>query len=111
MQKTSQQKRRPDRVVAPGGTLHQQLVVFAILVVVMIVPIAIGVPAMAVFIPPFVEPAPASLPDLMQIVARAVRLLAVPAMMFNGFVKLVIGLGYAMLAIVVIGNGARSSSS
>jgi hypothetical protein len=97
--------------VAPGRTLHQQLVVFAILVVVMIVPIAIGVPAVAVFIPPFVEPAPASLPDLMQTVARTVRLLAVLAMMFNGFVELVIGLGRAMLAIVAIGKTAWSCSS
>jgi hypothetical protein len=80
------------------------------MVVVMIVPVAIGVPAMAVFIPPFMIPAPATLAGLMQLMARTVRLFAVPAMMLTSFVELVIGFGNVMLAIIVIGNSARSSS-
>jgi hypothetical protein len=103
-------KRRPNSVEAPGRTVHQQLVAIVIAIMVMIVPVAIGVPAMAVFIPPFVVPAPASLAGLMQVVARVVRLLAVPAMMFNSFVEPVIGLGNATLAVIVIGDSARSSS-
>jgi len=80
------------------------------MVVVMIVPVAIGVPAMAIFIPPLVIPAPATLAGLVQLVARALRLFAVPAMMLTSFVQLVIGLGNAMLALIVIGDSARSSS-
>jgi hypothetical protein len=86
------------------------VVVIAITIVVMIVPVAFGVPAMAVFIPPSVVPAPAMLAGLMEFVAGAVRLSAVPAMMLNGFVEPVIGSGNATLAIIVIGKSARSSS-
>jgi hypothetical protein len=38
----------------------------------------------------------------MQLMARTVRLFAVPAMMLTSFVELVIGFGNVMLAIIVI---------
>jgi len=79
-------------------------------VVVMIVPIALCVPAMLVFIPPSVDPAPAILARLMQLVTRMLRLWTVPSMMFSSFVKPVVGLDKAMPAIIVIGNRARGCS-
>jgi hypothetical protein len=60
-------------------------------VVVVIIPVPVGVPAMAVFIPPFVELAPAKLTRLMQLMPRTLRLWTVPAMMFRSFVKPVVG--------------------
>jgi hypothetical protein len=81
----------------------------AITVVIMIVPVAIGVPAMAVFIPPLVVRAPATLAGFVQFVTRVVGLFAIPAMMFNSFVQPVIGPGNAMLALAFVGRRARSS--
>jgi hypothetical protein len=78
------------------------------MVVVMIVPIAICMPAMAVFIPPLVELAPAKLARLMQLVACTLRLWTVPSMMLSSFVKPVIGLHKPMPASIVIGNSAWS---
>jgi hypothetical protein len=80
------------------------------LVVVMIVPGTLSVPAMAVFIPPFVELAPAKLARLMQLVTRMLRFWTVPSMMLSSFVKPVVGLHKAMPASIVISNRARSSS-
>jgi len=84
-------------------------VVVAVTVVVMIVPVALAVPAMFVFIPPSVVSAPAVLTGFMEFVAGAVGLRAVPAMMLSGFVEPVIGPGNAALAIVFVGQGARGS--
>jgi hypothetical protein len=86
------------------------VIAVAITVMVMIVPVALVVPAMAVFIPPPVVPAPAMLASLMQLVAGAVGLPAVPAMMPNSLVEFVIGPRNAMLAIIAIGERTRSSS-
>ena len=86
------------------------MVVIAIMVVVMIVPVAVAVPVTAVLIPPSVVSVPAPLAGLMQLVAGAIRLSAVPTMVPDGLVELVIRLGEAMLAIIVIGNSARGSS-
>ena len=80
------------------------------MVVIVVVPIAIGVPATTVFIPPAMAFVPAAFPRLVQIVARAVRLPAVPTVMLHGFVQFVIGFGDAALATtVVIGERARRS--
>src|SRR5579859_5828442 len=77
-------------------------------VVVMIVPVAVGVPAMAVFIPPSVELAPAKLARLMQLVSRTLRLRTVPAMMLSRFVKPVVGLDQPMSASIVVRGSPRS---
>jgi hypothetical protein len=71
-------------------------------VVIVIVPITVAVPAAAVFIPPTMALSPAAFPRLMQFMARMVRLPAVPAMMLDGFMQLVICLGDAPLAPVVV---------
>jgi len=60
------------------------------MVVVMVVPITLRVPAMPVFIPPFVILTPAILPRFMQLVARILRLWTVPSMMLSSFVKPVV---------------------
>ena len=73
----------------------------AIVVMIVVIPITIGVPATAVFIPPSMVPAPASFPRLAQFEAGAVRLPAFPAMTLYGFMQFVIGLEYAPLATIV----------
>jgi hypothetical protein len=70
-------------------------------IVVVIIPIAIGTPAMAVFVPPAVPFVPAAFPRFVQFVPRMLRLLAVPAVMLHGFVDFVVRLGDAALAITV----------
>jgi hypothetical protein len=69
---------------------------------VVVVPVAIGVPPLSVFIPPTVIVSPAILAGVGQFVPRMVRFFAVPAVMVNGFVKVMIGLGHAMLAFGLI---------
>jgi len=86
------------------------VVMIPIMVVVMIVPVTLSMPAVAVFIPPFVELAPAELARLMQFVTRMFRFWTVPSMMLSRFVKPVVGLHKAMPASIVIGNRARSCS-
>ena len=99
---------RPGSVGAHRKTHGDELV--AIVVVIVLIPITIGAPAMAVFIPPTMALVPAAFPRLVQIVASAVRLPAVPAVMLHGFVQFVIGFGDAALATtVVIGEGAGRS--
>ena len=86
------------------------MVVTPVMVVVMIVPIVLRTPAMTVFIPPFVIPAPAIFARLMQLVARILRLWTVPSMMFRSFVKPVVGLHKAMPARIVIRSSTRCRS-
>jgi hypothetical protein len=74
----------------------------------MIVPIVLSVPAMPVFIPPFVELVPAIFARLMQFVARMLGLWTVPSVMLSSFMKLVVGLHKAMPASIVIGHSAWS---
>src|SRR6266446_8276130 len=71
-------------------------------VVIVIVPITVAVPAAAVFIPPTMALSPAAFPRLMQFMPCMVRLPAVPAMMLEGFMQLVICLGDASLAPIVV---------
>jgi len=79
-----------------------------IVVVVVIVPVAIAAPTMAIFIPPTVAITPATLPGLVQFMTPVVCLAAVPAVMLNGLVEFVVGSIDAPLAII-IGHGARSA--
>ena len=70
-------------------------------IVVVVIPIAIGMPAVVVFVPPAVPFLPAAFPRFMQFVPRMLRLPAVPAVMLLGFVQFVVRLGDAALAITV----------
>jgi hypothetical protein len=62
-------------------------------IVVVVIPIAIGMPAVAVFVPPAVPFVPAAFPRLVQFVPRMIRLLAVPSVVLLGFVQFVVRLG------------------
>ena len=75
------------------------------MIVVVIVPIAVGVPAASFRIPPAVTMLPAVMPRFRQFVPGMRRLFALPSMPFGGLVQLVIGLDDSFLAI--IGPGAR----
>jgi len=77
---------------------------------VMVIPIALGAPAVFVFIPPAVPLVPALLPGFMQLMPRTIRLSAVPAVMLHGFVELVVRLGNAALATIVVFGGRPRSS-
>jgi hypothetical protein len=79
-------------------------------VVIVIVPIAIAVPAVAIFVPPAMSFVPAAFPCLVQFVARAVRLPAFPSVVLDGFVQLVIRLGNAPLATIVVFGGCPGCS-
>jgi hypothetical protein len=70
-------------------------------IVVVIIKVVLGAPAMPVFIPPTVTVAPAVLACFVQFMTSVVRLLALSAMMLDGFMKTMIGLRDTSLAIVV----------
>ena len=70
-------------------------------VMIVIIPIAIGVPAMTVFIPPAMVGIPAAFSLRTQFVAPVIGLSAVGAMMLDGFVQFVIVIGGDALAIVI----------
>src|SRR5690348_12817499 len=77
-------------------------------VVIVVVPITIRVPAVAVFVPPPMVLVPATFACFAQFMAGMVGLSAVPAMMLDGLVQFVIGLVNAPLTTaVVISIGAR----
>jgi hypothetical protein len=95
------------RKISPRPEKHPHELVAIVIVV---IPIAIGMPAVAVFVPPTMPLIPAAFPRLAQFVPRAIGLLAVPTVMLDGFVNFVIRLGDAALtAGVVIGACSRRS--
>ena len=86
------------------------VVMEAITIVVVVIPIAVIVPTTFVYFPPFMIGVPAALPLLLQRAPRVVRLLAFVAVLIDGAVQLLIGLGDASLAIIVIGAQARRAA-
>ena len=82
--------------------------VIAVVIMVVVIPIVIRTPAMPVFIPPPVIRFPAILPRFAQRVAPMFRLLALIAVVLDGFMQLVISFRNASLA-VVIGAQVRSA--
>ena len=77
------------------------VVVIMIVIVVMIVPVVMGAPAMSIFVPPAVIVIPAIVAGRSQLGAPFFGLRAVPAMFFGGFMKFMIGVLGALLAVVV----------
>jgi len=71
-------------------------------IVIVVVPIAFRVPAVAVFVPPAMALVPAVFPRFTQFVAGTIRLLALPTVMLHGFVQFVVRLGDAALATMVV---------
>jgi hypothetical protein len=72
-----------------------------VVIVVAVIPVVLGAPAVPVFIPPAVSVSPAILACFVQFMTSVVRLLALPAMMLDGFMKTMIGPCDTSLAIVV----------
>ncbi len=75
--------------------------------VIIIIPIAVCMPTMPVFIPPSMLYPPAALPRLVQFMAPVLGLLALVSVMLDGFVQLVVHARDASLTIVVIGAQVR----
>jgi hypothetical protein len=82
-------------------------VVIAVMVVISIIPIAFGVPAVVMFIPPPMDLGPATLPLCAQLPASGFGLVALEAMPLNGYVQLVVRSSNAALAIVFVGAHNR----
>jgi hypothetical protein len=70
--------------------------------VVVLVPVAIGVPTVFVFVPPPVILAPATLARFMQFMALVLCLLAVPSMSLDGLMEFMIGMSDAPLAALIV---------
>jgi hypothetical protein len=79
-----------------------QNTVMLVAIVIVVIPIPIGMPTTAVFVPPTMPLIPAAFPRFAQFVPRMLGLSAVPAMMFRGFVQSVVRLGDAALATIVV---------
>ena len=83
----------------PEGSV---VVMITVAVVIMVVPIALGVPAVLMFVPPAVVGIPAVLTGLAEFDPGALGLAALPAVTGSGLVEFVVGAGDAALAIVVV---------
>ena len=70
------------------------------LVVVVFIPVAIGVPAVFVFVPPAMLFAPAAFADCMELAALMIGLTAIPSMALDGPVEFMFLVGDAALATV-----------
>jgi hypothetical protein len=88
----------------PGGrpALEVETIIGLVAVVIVVVPIAIRAPTVAVFIPPAMAmfPTPGAGFGKLMAILRGLR--AIPTMMLGGFMELVIRAGDAPLAIVVV---------
>jgi hypothetical protein len=71
------------------------------MIVVVLIPIAFGVPFLGVFVPPAAAVFPAPLPGGGQLSAAIGCLRTIPAMVLSGFVQIVVGFGDALLAVFV----------
>ena len=83
------------------------MLVVEIVVVVVIVPITIGVPAMPIFIPPAVAVFIAVGAGFPEFVPPVFGLRALHAVVLDGFMKFVVYLGDALLTIVVRADNRR----
>jgi hypothetical protein len=72
-------------------------------IVVVIIPVAVGMPPMLMFVPPAMVAVPAPLSCFVQLLAPAFGLPARGSMMFDRFMQPVIGTRHSPLAIIVIG--------
>jgi hypothetical protein len=82
------------------GSIYDSWLV-PVVVMIMVVPVTLIVPAMLVFIPPPVSVFPAPFSCLAELVPLMVRLSAVVTVLFNRTVQLVVRMAQSSLAIVV----------
>lgn len=75
----------------------------AVAAVIVIIPIAVGVPAMLVFIPPSMAAVPAALSRIAQFPTRSLGLPALEAMPCHGLVQFVVRARNPALAITFVG--------
>jgi hypothetical protein len=85
----------------------RRTIVIAVMIVIVVIPITVGVPTVPIFVPPLMKVRKAILARFVQFMASVVRLLTFAPMMFDGFMKTMIGPGDAFLASVVIGAQTR----
>src|SRR5260370_9504723 len=83
------------------------MVAVVVTVVVVVIPIVVMMPAVFILVPPLQAHFPTALPRLVQFMAPVLCLPAVVSMVLNGFVKFVVRIGGAPLAIVIGGGWAR----
>jgi hypothetical protein len=95
-----------DRLPRPRETRTTQ-VLMVVAIVVMVIPVAICMPTMAVFVPPPMRVRPAVLAGFMQLTACAARLSTLPSMVFDSFVQPMIGSCDAPLACCFLGANGR----
>ena len=79
----------------------------AVMIVVVVIPVAIRAPAVSVFVPPPVRVRPAVLPRLVQLLACVRGLPALPPVAFHRLVEPVIGFCDAPLAGPFVGANSR----
>lgn len=79
-----------------------------VMIVIVIIPIAICTPAMAILVPPTVVVLPAIGARLRQFCSIVLRFGTIPTMVFRRFVQLVIGPYDALLAVVVGTKNGRA---
>jgi hypothetical protein len=73
-------------------------------VVIMVIPIPLGTPAMRIFVPPSVTFVPAALPCLVQFVPPSLCLLTLASVVPNGFMQIMVGPFDSPLAIIRSGR-------
>jgi hypothetical protein len=84
------------------GTLEVAGLAGLVAVVIVLVPVALGVPAVFMFVPPPVTFAPATLARGVQFTALVIGLGAVTSMSLDGLVKIMLGMSDPALAAVVV---------
>jgi hypothetical protein len=102
----TKKKSAPNRSRRPGKNIYE-----LVAVVIVIIPIAIGVPSVAILIPPTMAFVPAAFARLAQFVACMVGLPTIPTVMFGSFVKPVVRFRDAALATVIAFGGGPGCSS
>src|SRR5258708_9076391 len=85
----------------PALEVESRIGLVAVVIVVVIIPIAIGAPAAVVFIPPAMVMFPTPSARFGKLMAIFCNLRAVPAMMLGGFMEFVVRVGDTPLAVVV----------
>jgi hypothetical protein len=84
------------------------VIVVSVVIVIMVIPITIRMPAMLVFIPPPMVGFPTALTHFVQLSAPALSLFTLVAVMLDGFVQSVVGFGDAPLAVVIRAQARRA---
>ena len=80
-----------------------------IVVVIVIIPIAVRVPAVSFYVPPAMTVLPAILPRFRQFMPCMLGLFALPSMLLSGFVQTMIRFGDSFPAIIGPGAGRRQN--